>query len=396
MTEGRPRLLRCSICTTTTVLAVALALGACSEIPTENNSVGETLISKNVVIHDTTIAPTGNSTFRQYVPMDSRMDLVGRTGNYTALTALQFTGLPERDTIQVVSATLTLRLVSWYGDSTGTLAFNVQKITQSWSQTTLQWDSIQTGFYESGPIRGSYTGQVLADTQVINVALDTSMVRAWLQQALGTTYGIMLVPTTSCTVVRGINAFDYDSTQFYPTLQVIAQNPAGTVRDTNSYTLGVDTFVGNIDNLASNQSLLYLQAGVVYRSTLSFDVSGIPRGAVIDTAQLSLVQDLSTTRVSKFSGTPTIEAHIFTAAGNNSSFEVSSTTGQQVNATDTFSVDLRHAVQVWIKGLNYGLLLRVSSATEYTSCDLYTFYDQAAASTALRPRLRIKYVVQNP
>jgi hypothetical protein len=393
MIEGRKYHAYFSVRFMAIAFALAVMFAACSDTPTESNSVGDSLLSKNLVVRDTTLQSVASTSFRKYTPMDSRVNLVGHHGNYSAYTALQFfsSGFPNRDTIQVVSATLKLRLVSWFGDSTGTFAFDVHKVTQSWAQQTLQWDSIQTGFYESSVVRGSYSGGIVADTEFISVSLDTSMVREWLQPATVTSYGIILVPTTSCSIVRGINEFDYDSTQYYPTLLVIARNNAGTVQDTATYASGGDTFAGNIDDLSSNPSLLYLQAGVVYRSTIKFDVSGIARGSLIQSAELLLVRDPATTILTKFSGDPAISAHVLMGT-DSSNFEASSTTGQQVSGTDTFSVDLRHAVQLWIKGPNYGLLLRTTSLKEFESFDLYTFHTQAAASPAVRPRLKIRYV----
>lgn len=377
---------------------LAFLVSSCGDTPTEVNSVGGPLFGNNVLIRDTTLQAVGSSSVKTILAMNSMVNLIGRSGNYQASAALQFypAYFPSRDTIRVLSAALTLRFVSWYGDSLGSLAFTVYRITQTWNQSTFTLDSVQTGFYESTPARGSYAGPVHADTQSIAVNLDTSMVREWFQTSTSTTttkYGIMLVPSQNSSVVRGFASFESDSAAAFPTLQVIALGNSGTVTDTTTYTLGQDTFFGSIDNLNTNPALLYLQSGVVYRSTIQFDVSRIPRGAVINSSTLYLVRDASTSKVARFSGNPTFSAHVLTARGDNALFEIGSTSGQRIASTDTFAVDTRHAVQVWIRGPNYGLLLRTTTISEFASFDLYTFFDQAATNPVVRPRLKVTYTV---
>lgn len=386
------------------LLVAALTLAACSETPTETDSVGAVLVPNTLSIRDTSLSAGSWATFKQTVPMDSATDafgykvnitdLVGRTGHATANAAINFTSLPNRDTIQVLSATLTLRLVSWFGDSAGTFACTAHKILTGWTASGLTWDSVQTGFYESGIIRGSYGGRVEADTQVISLQLDTAIVREWLQPSTITSNGILLVPSQTTSVVRGINAFGYDSTQFWPTLTVICRNTAGTVLDTTQYTSGIDTFVGTVDDIATNTALMYLQSGVAYRSTLQFDVSGIPRGALINTAELRLVRDPSASRISKFSGSPQFSVHVLLSGSDYTMFENDPVVASQVEATDTFAVDIRHAVQIWLKGSNSGLLLRATDLSEFNSFDRYALHGPSAQNEAVRPRLKIVYSLQ--
>ncbi len=389
------------------LFAIAIMVPACSDTPTALTSVGEGLIQDAVNIRDTTLQVVSDTSFRQTVPMDSSVslfgfrgnvvELVGKTGNYTAYTALQFppSVMPNRDTINVISATLNLRMVSWYGDSSGTCAFTVHKILQGWTQQRLTWDSVQAaGFYESGIVRGSYSGPVESDTQVVSVDLDTAMVREWIQNSSYTSYGILLVPAASASVVRGINSFEQDSTSFWPSLRVIAQNTAGTTLDTTVYQYGFDTFVGNVENLTPGPALLYVQAGIVYRSKLTFDVSSIPRGSLISSAELMLVRDALSSRVSKFSPAPLAVANVLFSDTDYLSFESQSSSAEQVGTTDTFRIDLRHAVQSWIKQNNYGILLRASTANEFNGFSLITFFNRTAANPAVRPTLRVKYIRQ--
>ena len=150
--EGRAVLLRATM---SLAGAALLALGTlgCSEEPTEANSLTASLPLADLVVHDTTIVATGSTTFKQFVVMDGVLNLVGKTGNYTAITALTFypSLFPVRDTAAIYSAKLKLRCVSWYGDSSGQFSLSVYRIVRGWFQTSITWDTLQAGFYETTP-----------------------------------------------------------------------------------------------------------------------------------------------------------------------------------------------------------------------------------------------------
>jgi hypothetical protein len=253
------------------------------------------------------VTATGSESFRQYLVHNDVVTLAGGSGGYQAVAAIQFAGFPTRDTVRVFSATVTLRCLSWSGDSTSNLLFRVYRITRGWNSFSATWDTLQTNFYDPSsdplPVRSIPT---LADTQSITFAVDTAMVRQWLAtgtDSVNTKYGIVLFPDPSCRIVRGFNSFAYDSSQFWPLLTIVAGNQDGSSLDTSTFTLGVNTFFGNIDNLNSDAGLIYAQCGVDYRSTLMFDLSFVPRGAIVNRADLYLKRDPATSKLTKFSDT---------------------------------------------------------------------------------------------
>jgi hypothetical protein len=335
--------------------------------------------------------------------MDGRTNLLGRSGGYAAYMLVQFTpaGFVERDTIQVLSATLRLRAVTWFGDSAAQLGFNAYEISRSWGQTTTTWDSLPGLFTtDPGSLRGSFSGTVTRDTEWISIALDTAMVRRWQQpRNYSNNYGVILIPSQNTNVVRGFHAFDFESDSLYPSLTVVARNVSGTVTDTAIYHLnGQDTFVGNIDNLDSNPELIYVQSGVSYRGFLRFNVSAIPRGAIINEAKLSLFYNPQATRLNRFSSDTAVAAHALLSSTDNSKFELQGIRSTASIPTATrFVFDIRHQVQYWIRdsALNNGLLFRPVNASEFSSFDLYTFYNQSAQDSTKRPQLIVKYTVQS-
>jgi hypothetical protein len=376
------------------VLAGAVLVAACSDDLTEATALRAAFIRTDVTIRDTTILPTVTSTFRQRLGMNGRLNQLGRSGGYEASTLLQFLSsyFPQRDTVIVVSARLTLRLEGWFGDSTGTLAFTVHKISQEWRAPTARWDSLPAF---DPAVRGSYSGPVSADTEKITIDLDTAMVREWLNQSSFTQNGIILVPTAACNTIRGVHIFEYDSVTYYPTLQIIARNAGGTVQDTTSFNAGVDTFVGNVDNPVASDERLFTQSGVVFRSRLHFDVSFIPRGAIVNTAELSLIRDPATSRLTRFSPDSLLLMGTLVSATDSSRVDGTIASGVISGpAADSVKFDVRRPVQLWIVGNNNGLLFRNSAVNELSSFSLFSFYNERAAAASARPKLRIRYAVE--
>ncbi len=376
------------------ILTGLLITSGCSDELTDATAL-KGFSRTDVTIHDTTLIATASSTFRQYVPMNGRLTQVGKTGGYDAYGLIEFitSSIPSRDTMVMISAKLKLRAQTWFGDSSGTLSFTVQEVTQAWSQETVRWDSLPA--YDQ-TVRGSFSGPVSADTEQIVVDLDTALVRKWLPGQAASQYGVILLPTASCTVIRGFNIFDYDSVSWYPTLEVIFRNTAGTVQDTFTSASGIDSFVGNIDNPTTASDVIATQSGVAYRSTLQFDLSSIPRGAIVNSAELALAFDSAASRLNRFTNDSLIVAHVRTSADDPKLFEFSGASGNPSTLFhNTYSFDVRHAAQKWVIGPNYGLVLRSGTISEFSGFDLWVFYSQTAADNSLRPRLRVKYSVQN-
>src|SRR5215510_15186511 len=223
------------------LFSVALGSFACSEDPSLLNSLSTNFTEADIEIVADTLPSVSATSFRKNLPMNGPVDLAGSDGNHEAIVAIQFTPgqFPQRDTINVISAELTLRAVTWYGNSAGTLNLTAYKILRGWGAFTLVWDSLDAalnpGFYEESVARGTYTGMITSDTEFVNISLDTALVREWLRPSTFTQYGIVLVPAAGSTLVRGLTAFGADSFQFQPKLTVIAKNFAGTVQDTAEY-----------------------------------------------------------------------------------------------------------------------------------------------------------------
>jgi hypothetical protein len=307
---------------------------------------------------------------------------------------MQFIQLPVRDTVEILSAVIQLRAVSWIGDSSGNLNFTVHKINRAWSPLNLIRDTVtSSGFYESDIPRGSYSGTVLADTEYVSFEIDTALVRTWF---LTTQFGVLLLPdqNPSANLARGFTGFGTDSVQHLPTLTVVSRNLTGTVTDTASYTLGNDTFTGDIEGLVSDPGRIYVQAGVVYRSRLVFDPSPVPAGAIINQAEMFLWVDDAASTISKFSADTLLASHVLVSATDSNAFEILGSTAKPTSS-GALSFDVRHATQLWVNGTNNGVLLRAGSLIEFSSLDQFVLHGPASSSATMRPRVRVLYSIEN-
>jgi hypothetical protein len=374
---------------------------SCSQDPSEANSLVASLPFTGFTTRDTVLTASTSKFERIYAAMEGNLNLVGRNGTYEAYSILQFypSTFPIRDTISVLSATLTVRFVTWYGTAGALLEFTVYRVTRGWSSSTVKWDSVQTGFYESTP-RGTFNISAAPDSFDAVIPLDTAMVREWFSSNTSTTeskYGLILVPnTTTQNSVRGMYSFGAgDTTVHSPKLIVIAANAAGTTRDTSTFTFGQDTFVGTDDHSGADPNLLFVESGVNFRAALTFDVSQIPRGAILNRADLLMEQDPASSRISIFAGDTAIATHALltdSSLSSNFSFEDAASLGRHVPGKATsFSFDIRTIAQSWIRGPNYGVLLRFPAAQEFSSADLISFYGATVQDTLRRPRLKITY-----
>ncbi len=375
------------------VLITLLGL-SCSESPTDQNSPTPPVELPVPTIRDTTIIASSDSTFKLYVPMDGVTNLIGSAEGYTALSVLEFypSNFALRDTVNIVSATLRVRLSYRLGDASGPISFDVYRVTRAWNSATIRWDSVQSGFYDASTKRGSFSGTIASDSAYLTVDLDTAMVRQWISSTASADqkYGIILVPTPSSSI-RGFVQFAVgDSISYYPTLQIIATNTSGTTRDTATYNIGMGTFVGDV-TLPADPTVISVQSGVVYRSKLKFDLSFIPRGTTINSALLSLDVAPASTRLTSFTVDTNAAAHL--DLSDDPSYILGG--GVLLRAASgsftTMTGDISGAVQSWVRGPNYGLVLRTSLPAETSRFDLYGFYGVRAPTAATRPRLKITY-----
>jgi len=278
-------------------LALFFATG-CTEDPTAESLLGSQLITTRVALAETTITAAGTLTKKRPIPMNSATNLVGKFGGYLAYAPIRFAPILN-DTVNVVTASVRLKLTSRFGNLTGPFNLNVYKILKDWREDTLTWRGVTTDFYDPVSI-GLLTATAMADTEEVYVTItDTTLMRNWLQGTGDPNYGLLLFPDPSCDVVRGFEALNFfpDSATIPPTLQIETRGPTGTL-DTLKYAPIWDTFVGNVDGFDSDSTRVTVQAGVVYTGIFKFDVSFLPQGSIVTSANMILHLDDAATLLS--------------------------------------------------------------------------------------------------
>lgn len=364
----------------------------CNEEPT---SVGIGLLSsKDFVQVDTaTVTTVSGTTFRKRINTGSSGSImVGKFEGYEARALLRFTGIP--DTLRsatVVSANLILKANYRFGDPQGNLSFSVNKMVQGWSEYGVTWDSISTASYvqtTTPPFSGA-----IADTDSVAISLDPSLMKDWFQAVADSqaVYGIILVPTDASNKIVGFNSFQSTDASKVP--QLVVAFSTATVRDTLVLATGQDVHIANIDNLNSDPNLLYVQAGVAYRSIVKLDVSSIPSHVGIHQATLELTLDPSTSilnSTSRFNSQSVDSLLAFFLVTSDSVNNLSYILGHRLDPDSAvYSFAITPDVQQWINGKpNYGV--QIEALAETPKLDLFTFY-LGSANPSLRPRLRIVY-----
>jgi hypothetical protein len=382
------------------ILAViSLLWVSCNEEPT---SVGIGLLtSKDLTQVDTSmITSVTGSSFRKPINTGSSENLLvgkyrteaGKT--FEAKALIRFIGIPDTlKSATVLSANLILKSRYRFGEPQGILSFTVHKMIQGWTEYGITWDSISTASYEP-TVRGSFSSAI-ADSDSVAISLDPSLISDWFQAAADSQAieGIVLAPTDASNKIVGFSSFQSSDASRVPELLVTFLISGSTVQDSLLFASGEDTHVANIDNLTSDPNLLYVQAGVAYRSRLKFDVSSVPTHAGIHQAMLELTLSPSTSILSSTSrlNSQSVDSLfsfflVTTDSVDNSSLVI----GHRLNPDSAvYSFVITPDVQRWING-KPNLGVQIETWTEASMLDLFTFYLNSE-NASLRPRLRIVY-----
>jgi hypothetical protein len=375
------------------LLLISLVWSNCSEEPT---SVGIGLLSSQdlVQVDTSTITAVAGSVVKRPLNTGASSNLLvgkyrtsdGKT--YEAETLLRFTGMPDTLTsATILSASLILGSRYRFGDPQGNLSFNVYKMVQGWTEGGVTWDSISTASYDP-VVRGSFSSAI-ADSDSVAIPLDPRLINEWSQAVADsqTVQGIILVPTDASSKIVGFDSFQSLEATREPQLLVSLLSSDGTVQDSLLFITGEDTFIANIDNLPSDPNLLYVQAGVAYRSTVQFSLDSIPLHVGVNRAILELTRSPSSPPPSsRF-----IDSLFSVLLVTSDSVDVTTfVLGSRVSPdSDVYSFVVTPEVQRWVSAKpNYGL--QIEAYAEISQLDLFTFYS-ASASPSLRPRLKIIY-----
>lgn len=368
-----------------TIVLLGILMG-CSDEP---NSVGVGLLPRldGLRVDSLQVTAITSSNYRTNVTGTSTIILLGKYSTMEARTLLQFTGFPTtRMSSTVDSAVLSLTIASRFLDTSGTLAFEVHRITRSWAEGSLNWDSLTPGNLYSDTIDARFNLAISPSDSVLRLRID-SVAAHWLRDGNSSPYGIILLPTVSIQpVVIGLRNFDLLSGALFPELKIAYHDSLGP--DSLDIRASQGFFAGNAPAPAP-PTRIYLQGGVAYRGKLLFDVASLPKNASITSAALEVHIDPALSLLNAYSRDSLI-ANFLPDSSKIDSLQLA-TLGVPAVSGNMFTFDIRNIVQGWVIGRpNQGIVLRAYGET--WTFDRFACYD-AFATAALRPRLRIKYTV---
>jgi len=273
-------------------------------------------------------------------------------------------------------------------DSNEVMDFTVHKVNNSWDPFKFTIDSLPKLSYEVIDI--SSNKEITDTNYVFNI--DTDVVLAWMKNAADTSleknYGIYLKPVDNSGKVVGFQAFTAISSQAAKLTLVIEKT--GSYVDTINGFIFADVSVVDGDLPVLPPEDIAVQSSISANSIIAFDLSDVPKGVVINSAELIIQRDsINTVTGSSFTN-------------NLKAFIVEDSTAKEVDEGGAFTLsfkdnsylgDITSYVRIWInENRNQGLMLR--SGNDIEGLELFALKGSSAADYSERPRLKIVYTVK--
>jgi hypothetical protein len=256
-------------------------LNGCNDTP---NSIGNGSLNKKVdygtVLIDTFYATDHSSV--QHLLATSAADrfMVGKYKTYQAWAWIKFYEWPDSLTnpnIKITGATILLKGLYHFGDSTASLSFDALRATASLASDSVTYDSLTLNssfYFNNNPISiQSYMPVGDTMSMTINI-LDTTLLREWFSTNTDTMHlndGLILRPTNS-NIIKGFYTFSSGDTSIIPTLTISYIDTNGDAQS-YSHKIGYSKYISTVNeaSLITDNNLLYIQNGISYRGLVTFD-----------------------------------------------------------------------------------------------------------------------------
>ncbi|HED07684.1 MAG TPA: hypothetical protein ENI57_06180 [Ignavibacteria bacterium] len=379
---------------------VFFQLSSCSDAP---KNFGVDILSSDFIVLDT-LNTTKDSvaqistTFKTVTPLGASQNLlVGKKDNVNASFLIKFI-LPLADSIKtgissgaVIITEAKVKLINTYqyGDSSAAFAITAHKVTSDWSSIGFTSDSLPNLMYDFANVSSALN---LTDS-IKTFNLDVNLIKSWFQSVIDTSLksnkGLYVESSPISQKVLGFQAKTSFSIN-QPELHVIINKP-GVYTDTLKFTPEADVSIvyGNLPAIGSGE--MALQSGFVINSKLWFDISSLPKNAIINRARLFLTSDSMLT----IKGTNLVDAILVSNIVDSTTKVIDSTLTQK-NLTpngNTYSGLITSFVQTWLNtGKNEGMLL--APVEGINGVDLFVLKGSNAPVLADRPRLEIIYTTK--
>ena len=380
------------------IFIISISFFACEDEPSD---IGIELIASELISVRTFDSQTDtidqNSNFHKNVILlgASSKILIGKHQDIEASSLLKFIfGLADtlKDDIiagdvDVNEAWIELTNSYVYVDSNEVMDFTVHKVNNTWDPFTFTIDSLPKLLYEMNDI--SSNKEITDTNYVFNI--DPAVVLSWMKNAADTSleknYGIYLKPVDNSGKVVGFQAFTSTSSQAAK-LTLIIEKTGSYVDTINGFIFSdVSVVDGDLPLLPAED--IAVQSSISVNSIIVFDLSVIPEGIVINSAELTIQRDsINTLTGSSFDNS--LKA-----------FFVEDSTAKEVDEGGSFTLslkdnsysgDITSYVRIWINEMrNHGVMLR--SGDDIEGLELFALKG-STANFAERPSLKIVYTVK--
>lgn len=379
---------------------VFLQLSSCSDEPT---TFGVDILNSDFIILDTldttidSVAQT-STTFKTVVELGASQNLlVGKKDNINASFLIKFLfPLPDSLKTDIASGSVIItgakvNLINTYqfGDSSAAFDLTAHNVTSNWSSIGFTSDSLPSLSYDATNVSSALN---LTDS-IKTFNLDVNLIKSWFQSEIDTTLknnkGLYVKSSPISQKVLGFQA----KTSFkinQPELHVVIDK-LGVYTDTLTFFPEADVSVVDGNLPAVGPQNIAVQSGLVVNSKLWFDVSSLPKDAIINSAKLFLKTDSLLT----IKGTNLIDAVLVNDIEDSTTKLIDSTLSQEnlLPSGNSYTGFITTFVQTWLNtGKNEGMLLSPSGGIN--GVDLFVFRGSNAKVFADRPRLEIIYTTR--
>lgn len=342
---------------------------------------------------DTMLITSSNFKFAVNTSVSDHI-IIGMNNGYESRGFIKFTSVTsDYDSANIISARLIMRYDNYYfRDSTGTLSFDVYRLTRDLNFGSVTRDSISSSDIGTTSM-GSFSGNP-QDTAFIGVTLDNQLVKDWLEYAANSSYptpnyGIALVPGGGSNTMKGFYSSRIENNRPYVEI-ILSKN---NVVDTISTTLSTSFFTTDASSSVIPQDRFLVQSGVAFRNILGFDLRKLPANVIINDVKLELTLDRTNSYLT--SGTNSKLGFSIVTDSVNRKDTLQSIPANQSVSGDVYTVKITPVVQYWNSGLLTNLGTAIFSGSERLNTDVFIFYSPSFPDPAKVPKLRIIYTLRN-
>ncbi len=328
----------------------------------------------------------------------TRRILVGKYNELTAHSLIKFSiGLSSelKDAIKnfnarVTSARIKLNPVYKFGDTiSNTFEMEIREVYTQFDEYKFTIDSLKSGRYEI--LSENILTRSIDDDTLYYCELNTDRVLAWFRQIATDSSkkldGLFLTPKLSTNYIKGFAS----SNAYYVGHPIVLEVVAQYNSKVDSLKFFVDADLHVIETTSAtmtDENYIILQSGIKTKSLINFNISKIPKNAVVNSAFIRLYPD---TLSSKF-GTSRHDSILVQYVTDSLNISVDSVVAFVLTKTEKgyYEGQINYFVQKWIdNNTNQGLLL--STRDPDGGVDRFVFYGPRSSIFGRRPQLIINY-----